>query len=332
MMRRREANDVVYVYDDVETNESFEQKCQRISRNDPTIRTVDAVSNTFLRQIWCGYGPRLGKALLSNTVVTRIDLAPDLFYTADKLQDSDQDKEAAPMLQYLRSSKTLRTVRLDADGNDEEYEEWSDFDPNDADFCLAGKILLSMAHNPNIVTFMSTVELPLAEFTQFLTSKATNVRTVRLEKSAMVHFRNAALFAEAIAMNRSIQTLFMNCVGNLHAEHVVRRLDDDHGNSSSSNTGPVTKVTVAVTKTTSMKALLTSTLTLQTLVLEKITFHDSHATLLCTALASNLERVLDNIVCEKVRIYRMRGQHAGGSVPNQGKSRSKQITGASFGL
>jgi hypothetical protein len=287
MSLRPNGDGVIYVYDDVETNESFERKCKRIRRNDPTIRTVDAVSNTFDRFIWFGYGRPLGKALLSNTVVDRIDLSLDLFHASQQLDEAGLEREEAPMLQYLRTSKTLRTVRIDSDCGDEEFVEWWDTGEEDPDYRLLGKILLSIAQNPSITTFASSRELPFNEFAQFLTSPATKVRTIRLEHFAMSHFRDTALLADAFAVNRSICNLFMNCLGDPHVEQVVRRLDEECSHCSSSTPRPITKVTAVVSETMSLETLLSSALVLQTLVLEKMTFDGQHAKQLFAALSSN---------------------------------------------
>jgi hypothetical protein len=283
---------VLFVYDgsDEETDESFERKCKRISRSEPTIRAVDAVSHTYGYHIWFGYGRPLGKALLSNTVVNRIDLATEFFFTHHRLKDSRREKEAAPMLQYLRTSSTLRTVRLATDCNIEDAD-WSDMyemEENDIEVWLSGKILLSLAQNPNIDTFVSTVELPVAEFVQFLS--ATAVHTVRLEQYATVRFHDAALLADAFVMNHSIRYLHLNCSSDSHSaiELIVWRLDErDKGSSTATNGRPAIEVTVEVSEPASLTALLKTTLVLQTLILKRIRFDEQRFAQLCDALALN---------------------------------------------
>jgi hypothetical protein len=187
--------------------------------------------------------------------VDRIDLSPDLFHASHQLDEAGLEREEAPMLQYLRTSKSLRrTVRIDSDCGDNEFIGWEEEDPQ---YRLLGKILLSIAQNPNVTTFTSSRELPFHEFAQFLTSPTTNMQTVRLENFAMAHFDDSALLADAFAVNRSICNLFMTCLGDSLVEQVVQRLDGEISRCSSSTPRPITKVTAA---------LLSSTVVLQTLI------------------------------------------------------------------
>jgi hypothetical protein len=290
----------VFVEDEEEQFDScaFGANCDRLCHNDSTIRTVDAVSNAHVvnegKSFWHGYGNPLGKALLRNIVVNRICLDPLVFFP-ENLQyyesEKDATKEAAPMLEYLKTSTALRSVRLDVeDANEPAYMDESR--PS-----LEGNVLLAIAQNANITSFTSGTDLPLREFIQFLTSETVAVQSCRLEKFALCSFGDATALGCAFEANKSIRRLFMTCHEDTleHLEHIIKRLDARC--SSFEPTGLDVKVTVKVSNPTLRQShlptltmlndLMKSTGVLKALVLHHIDMDEEKSALLFNGLELN---------------------------------------------
>jgi hypothetical protein len=187
--------------------------------------------------------------LQANTVVNHIDFDPNLFST----NGTYQADEAAPMLEFLRTGTSLRTIGLAVDPSIEEEIEYEyDFSKPS----LQGEILQAVAQNSHIMTFASSVELPQQEFCQFLASPALALKTLRLDGYALDSFEDASLLVDAFGSNRSIQALFLHCTeesGEL-AEQILRRLDSRC--SQSSTMEDVVKVTVKVSEVSVLNHVL----------------------------------------------------------------------------
>jgi hypothetical protein len=277
---------------------AFGANCDRLCHNNPTICTVDAVSNAHIvtegKSFWHGYGNTMGKALLKNNVVNRLCLDPLAFFPEDnQYYESKKEaaKEAAPMLEYLKTSTALRSILLDVEDADEPaYMDESR--PS-----LEGLILLAIAQNPNVTSFTSRTDLPQREFVQFLMSNTVAVQSCRLEKFAMSSFGDATELSCAFEANKSIRRLFMTCHEDSleHLEYIVRRLDARRG--SSEPTGIDVKVTVEVSDPTLrhshlltltlLNDLMQSTRVLKALVLHHVNIDEEKAALLCNGLELN---------------------------------------------
>jgi hypothetical protein len=260
---------------------AFVTNCDRLRRNDPTIRTVDAAANWSVAHtdFWPGYGHPLGQALLHNTVVNRLCLDPLLFFH-DEQVDYDE-ATAAPMLEYLKTRPSLRSVRLDV------KDAFEPSDMYESQLTLQGQILVALAQNSNVMIFSSTTNLPQREFVQFLTSRTMAVRSCRLEEFAMRSFTDTTELAVAFEANQSIRRLFMNCTGHSwrHVGQVIRQLDAR--SSSAHPTGPDLKVTVALSNLTFLHRLMHSTRVLNALILRRISIDEEGSMLLCNGLALN---------------------------------------------
>jgi hypothetical protein len=176
--------------------------------------------------VWCGQGRLLGEALLNNNIVKRIFLYPILFYPGDD-ENYDADEVAAPMLDYIKTSAALRSIRLDIEDAATKSRCINDSRPS-----LEGNVLLALAQNAKITTFSSGIDLPLREFVQFLTSNTMAVQSCRLDHFAMCSFTvsDASLLASAFGTNQSARRLFLPCIEDSGRhfgliEHIIRRLD-----------------------------------------------------------------------------------------------------------
>jgi hypothetical protein len=229
----------------------FVARCDRLAQNDPTLERIDAVSlpnpkksipnfaqvqqsynsltedemlsaiGSIERATLSGlcichyrglfsYGLPLGRALQSNTVVNHIDFDPNLFSTNGTFQAD----EAAPMLEFLRTGTSLRTIGLAVDPSiEEEIQDEYDFSKPS----LQGEILRAVAQNSHVMTFASSVELPQQEFCQFLTSPTLAIKTLRLDGYALDAFEDTTLLVDAFGTNRSLQELFF-CTALKHQE------------------------------------------------------------------------------------------------------------------
>lgn len=183
--------------------------CAAFRRNDPTL---DKISTPCWLPWPHGFLRPLGEALLNNTVVFELELnMHERFFwphDAGDMQESDivaAAREAEPLLQYIRSSATLRNIRL--------YDQRCICFEKPVFHWLCRHILKAIAENPCIEVLDVKGPLPMQEFVDLLSSSLT-VRLLDLDVESLNYFGDTdhspttkPLVIQALRANQSLETL-----------------------------------------------------------------------------------------------------------------------------
>jgi hypothetical protein len=157
---------VVRIFDYDWMNRGFSELCFLLAHNDTALLIVNTIFVHHTVRGGCGYGRALGRALLRNKVVTRLELDP---YTFFRYPDNANQDDANSMIQFIRTSQTLRTV--DLDHNHGRFPVSSQQAGHPSILNLLGRILDAVIENPHITSFFADVRLPLRKFVHLLATK-----------------------------------------------------------------------------------------------------------------------------------------------------------------
>jgi hypothetical protein len=147
--------------------------CEHLQHNDPTIAEVDTwLVTTF------GYGERLGAALRNNTVVSKISLQ-FCFLLSETDMNAGRTDGASLLLQYLRSSPALQTLKL-SNKTMEPGMYYRQLCPRTG-ILLLEQILSAVFQNSAMRSLdLEIPDIPLISLTQALTAYQPRLSTLRL--------------------------------------------------------------------------------------------------------------------------------------------------------